>query len=104
MDVTKAVEEIKAGKVEYHAKNPVSSIAGIGKVSFDEAKLVNFNTLYDAVEKSETCICQRYLLQISGSVFNDGSWYQSGPERSQKLRSNCILTTASVLCIVAVVF
>ncbi|MBY8910985.1 50S ribosomal protein L1, partial [Salinicoccus roseus] len=35
MDVTKAVEEIKAGKVEYRAEKSGIVHAAIGKVSFD---------------------------------------------------------------------
>jgi large subunit ribosomal protein L1 len=54
MDVQKAVEEIKAGKVEYRAEKSGIVHAAIGKVSFDENKLVdNFNTLYDVLEKAK---------------------------------------------------
>ncbi|MFD2830507.1 50S ribosomal protein L1 [Corticicoccus populi] len=54
MDVTKAVEEIKAGKVEYRAEKSGIVHAAIGKVSFDAEKLVdNFNTLYDVLEKAK---------------------------------------------------
>ncbi len=40
MDVTKAVNEIKAGKVEYRVDKAGNVHAAIGKVSFDAAKLV----------------------------------------------------------------
>lgn len=54
MDVTKAVEEIKAGKVEYRAEKSGIVHAAIGKVSFDEDKLVeNFKTLHDALAKAK---------------------------------------------------
>lgn len=54
MDVTKAVQEIKAGKVEYRAEKAGIVHAAIGKVSFDEAKLVeNFNTLKDVLAKAK---------------------------------------------------
>lgn len=54
MDVTKAVEEIKAGKVEYRAEKSGIVHAAIGKVSFDSDKLVdNFNTLYETLEKAK---------------------------------------------------
>lgn len=54
MDVTKAVQEIKAGKVEYRAEKSGIVHAAIGKVSFDEAKLVeNFNTLKDVLAKAK---------------------------------------------------
>ncbi|RXK17705.1 50S ribosomal protein L1 [Macrococcus sp. DPC7161] len=54
MDVTKAVNEIKAGKVEYRAEKSGIVHAAIGKVSFDEAKLVeNFNALKDVLAKAK---------------------------------------------------
>ncbi|GAB3055900.1 50S ribosomal protein L1 [Salinicoccus sesuvii] len=54
MDVTKAVEEIKAGKVEYRAEKSGIVHAAIGKVSFDEAKLAdNFRALSDALLKAK---------------------------------------------------
>ncbi|MCE4957900.1 50S ribosomal protein L1 [Macrococcoides caseolyticum] len=54
MDVTKAVQEIKAGKVEYRAEKSGIVHASIGKVSFDTAKLVeNFNTLKDVLAKAK---------------------------------------------------
>lgn len=54
MDVKKAVEEIKAGKVEYRAEKSGIVHAAIGKVSFDTDKLVeNFKTLHDALAKAK---------------------------------------------------
>ncbi|PKE49566.1 50S ribosomal protein L1 [Macrococcoides caseolyticum] len=54
MDVTKAVQEIKAGKVEYRAEKSGIVHAAIGKVSFDADKLVeNFNTLKDVLAKAK---------------------------------------------------
>ncbi|HAP3316489.1 TPA: 50S ribosomal protein L1, partial [Enterococcus faecalis] len=46
MDVTKAVEEVKAGKVTYRVDKAGNIHVPIGKVSFDNEKLVeNFNTI-----------------------------------------------------------
>ena len=54
MDVAKAVREIKAGKVEYRVEKAGIVHAGIGKVSFDEAKLVeNIKAFADAVAKAK---------------------------------------------------
>ena len=54
MDVKKAVEEIKAGKVEYRAEKSGIVHVAIGKVSFDTDKLIeNFNTIHDALAKSK---------------------------------------------------
>ena len=53
-DVTKAIEEIKAGKVEYRADKAGIIHAPIGKVSFDDNKLVeNFLAVFDVVQKAK---------------------------------------------------
>jgi len=50
MDVTKAINEIKAGKVTYRVDKAGNVHAPIGKVSFDNAKLVeNFKTINDTI-------------------------------------------------------
>ena len=54
MDVTKAVEEIKAGKVEYRAEKAGIVHVGIGKVSFSDDQLVeNFKAIHDALDKAK---------------------------------------------------
>ncbi|MCQ2010636.1 MAG: 50S ribosomal protein L1 [Sporolactobacillus sp.] len=51
-DVEKAVKEIKAGKVEYRAQKDGNVHVPIGKVSFDEEKLVeNFKVLVETLIK-----------------------------------------------------
>ncbi|CAM4215366.1 50S ribosomal protein L1 [Lederbergia lenta] len=53
-DVAKAVNEIKAGKVEYRLDKAGIIHVPIGKVSFDEAKLVeNFDTILDTLQKAK---------------------------------------------------
>jgi large subunit ribosomal protein L1 len=53
-DVTKAVNEIKAGKIEYRVDRSGIIHAPIGKVSFDAAKLLeNLNTLTDTLQKAK---------------------------------------------------
>ena len=50
MDVTKAIDEIKAGKVTYRADKAGNIHVPIGKVSFDDAKLMeNFRTIHDVI-------------------------------------------------------
>lgn len=54
MDVTKAVNDIKAGQVEYRAEKAGIIHAPIGKVSFTKEALVeNFNTIAGAVQKAK---------------------------------------------------
>ncbi|AKS37102.1 50S ribosomal protein L1 [Anoxybacillus gonensis] len=51
-DVAKAVNEIKAGKVEYRVDKAGNIHVPIGKVSFDTEKLVeNFTTIYETILK-----------------------------------------------------
>ena len=53
-DVTKAIEEIKAGKVEYRADKAGIIHAPIGKVSFDNEKLVeNLTTVFETIQKAK---------------------------------------------------
>ena len=52
LDVTRAIHEIKAGKIEYRTDKAGNIQAPIGKASFDQAKLVeNFTTLIDTLNK-----------------------------------------------------
>lgn len=52
MDVAKAVKETKAGKVTYRTDKEGNVHMTIGRVSFDDAKLVeNFNAVYDLLVK-----------------------------------------------------
>ena len=62
MDVTKAVEEVKAGKVTYRVDKAGNIHVPIGKVSFDNEKLVeNFNTINDVLLKAK----RQYIKNIS---------------------------------------
>ena len=51
-DIEKAVQEIKAGKVEYRADKAGNVHVAIGKISFDNEKLVeNFAAIAETIEK-----------------------------------------------------
>lgn len=53
-DVSKAVAEIKAGKIEYRLDRAGQILAPIGKVSFDAEKLAeNLKTLIDALNRAK---------------------------------------------------
>ena len=67
MDVTKAVNDIKAGKIEYRLDKANIIHVPIGKASFSEEQLAdNFQTLIDAVNKAKpaTLKCQ-YMKSVS---------------------------------------
>ncbi|NLP46440.1 MAG: 50S ribosomal protein L1 [Epulopiscium sp.] len=70
MDVTKAVEEIKAGKVEYRLDKSNIIHVPIGKVSFGTQKLMeNFQTLMDAIIKARPAAAKgQYLRSVSVSA------------------------------------
>ncbi|WLR41969.1 50S ribosomal protein L1 [Bacillus carboniphilus] len=53
-EIEKAVKEIKAGKVEYRVDKQANIHVPIGKISFEEGKLVeNFETIFDTIEKAK---------------------------------------------------
>ncbi|MDR0140404.1 MULTISPECIES: 50S ribosomal protein L1 [Bacillaceae] len=53
-DVEKAVKEIKAGKVEYRVDKAGNIHVPIGKVSFEDSKLVeNFTTIFETLLKAK---------------------------------------------------
>lgn len=54
MDVTKAVEEVKAGKVTYRVDKQGNIHVPIGKVSFEDDKLIeNFKAIHDVILKAK---------------------------------------------------
>lgn len=67
MDVTKAVEEIKAGKVTYRVDKAGNIHVPIGKVSFDDAKLVeNFEAINEVIVKARPAAVKgTYIKNIS---------------------------------------
>ena len=70
MDVTKAVNDIKAGKIEYRLDKSNIVHVPVGKVSFDEAKLQeNFNALMEAIVKAKpSAVKGQYLRSITLST------------------------------------
>ena len=67
MDVTKAVNDIKAGKIEYRLDKANIIHVPVGKASFDEAKLQeNYDALMDAIVKAKpSALKGQYLRSIT---------------------------------------
>ena len=67
MDVTKAIKDIKAGKVEYRLDKANIIHAPIGKASFREEQLSNnFQTLIDAINKARPVALKgQYLRSVT---------------------------------------
>ena len=67
MDVTKAVNDIKAGKIEYRLDKANIIHVPVGKVSFDEAKLQeNIDALMEAIVKARpSALKGQYLRSIT---------------------------------------
>lgn len=66
-DLERAIKEIKAGKVEYRLDKANIIHVPIGKVSFEEGKLIdNFRTLLDAVIKAKPAASKgQYLKSVT---------------------------------------
>lgn len=63
-DVAKAVQEIKAGKIEYRLDKAGQIHAPIGKVSFDAEKLAeNFKALIDALNRAKPAAAKGVYLK-----------------------------------------
>ena len=67
MDVTKAINDIKAGKVEYRLDKANIIHVVIGKASFDDQKLYeNFQTLMNAINKARPAALKgQYLRSVT---------------------------------------
>ena len=67
MDVTKAINDIKAGKIEYRLDKANIIHVPIGKASFTEEKLQeNFNALMEAIVKARpSALKGQYLKSIT---------------------------------------
>ena len=64
MDVTKAIKEIKAGKIEYRLDKTNIIHVPVGKASFTEEQLAdNFQTLIDAINKARPAAVKGQFLK-----------------------------------------
>ena len=67
MDVTKAINEIKSGKVEYRLDKTNIIHLGFGKVSFGAEKLAeNYDTIMNAIIKAKPAAAKgQYIRSVS---------------------------------------
>ena len=67
MDVKKAIEDVKKGRVEYRADSYGNVAVLVGKVSFEEAKLVeNIKSFVSLIQKVKpSTVKGKYILNIS---------------------------------------
>ncbi|MFD1418962.1 50S ribosomal protein L1 [Companilactobacillus keshanensis] len=75
MDVTKAVNDVKAGQVTYRVDPNGLIHAPIGKISFDTDKLAeNFNAFYDVIAKARPASLKgNYVVSVNmTSTFGPG--------------------------------
>lgn len=77
MDVTKAIKDIKAGKVEYRLDKTNIIHLGFGKVSFGADKLLeNYETVMDAIIKAKPAAAKgQYVRSIAVSTTMGPSIY-----------------------------
>jgi len=70
MDVTKAIKEIKSGKVEYRLDKTNIIHLGFGKVSFGTEKLLeNYETVMDAIIKAKPAAAKgQYIRTVAVST------------------------------------
>ena len=77
MDVTKAINDIKSGKVEYRLDKTNIIHLGFGKVSFGTEKLLdNYNTVIDAIIKAKPAAAKgQYIRSVAVSTTMGPSVY-----------------------------
>ena len=75
MDVAKAIQEVKAGKVEYRLDKSNIIHTPVGKASFGAEKLTeNFNALIGAVVKAKPAASKGQYLRSVTDSFDYGTW------------------------------
>ena len=80
MDVTKAIQEIKAGKIEYRLDKTNIIHVPVGKASFTEEQLAdNFQTLIDAINKARPAAVKGQFLKSVTLTYTMGPGVKINP-------------------------
>lgn len=88
-DVTNAVREIKAGKVEYRTDKAGIIAAPIGKVSFETEKLsVNFRALMDALNRAKPAAAKGVYMKSITLSSTMGPGIRINPNRLNTLAAD----------------
>ena len=88
MDVAKAIQEVKAGKVEFRVDKTGIIHAPVGKIEFSREQLSeNAQTLIDSVIKARPAAVKGELREAHNDRFDNESRHRSGPCGSAKRRS-----------------
>ena len=83
MDVAKAIQEIKAGKIEYRLDKTNIIHVPIGKASFTEEQLAdNFQTLLDAINKAKPAAVKGQFLKSVTLTATMGPGIKVNPAKS----------------------
>ena len=84
MDVARAVQEVKAGKVEFRTDKTALVHVPVGKISFPPEKLVENATHADhKCDQGEAVGGEREVHQGMLSEFDDGAWDRVGHDRDR---------------------
>jgi len=82
MDLTKALQEIKAGKVEYRLDKQNIVHTQIGKVSFGAKKLEeNFNAIVDAINKAKPAAAKGQYIKSASVACTMGPGIKINPAK-----------------------
>jgi large subunit ribosomal protein L1 len=85
-DVTKAINEIKGGKVNFRVDKAANLHIVIGKVSFDETKLVeNYAAALDEITRAKPATAKGKYLKKVGISTTMGPGIQVDPNRTRNL-------------------
>lgn len=82
MDVARAINEIKAGKVEYRLDKAANIHCRIGKASFDEKQLEeNYNTIMETIVKAKPAVAKGQFMKSVTVSSTMGPGFKINPQK-----------------------